>query len=195
MSINEKNFYDEVNASTKKAIEKLNELSKNIANLKEDIKSMKYSYEHKCNVLQPALSEAQRKYNSIKENVLFEFDRYANKLISAYKEEEKLDVNQLTDDAKLFQLGVKLPAEDVINIFNKNSGNPTMQKIIHEYVVNNGYDTKTQVMVTPDYETRKKSVWNVKNVVEVVVKHHDKPDIYEQFMGEGSELRANCYAE
>jgi hypothetical protein len=194
MSINEKNFYDEVNASTKKAIEKLNELSNNIAKLQEDMKSMKYSYEHKQKVLQPELFEARRKYNSIKENVLYEFDRYANKLISAYKEEEMLNVKHLTDDAQLFQLGVKLPAEDVINIFNKHSGNPTMQKLIHEYVINNGYDKKTEVMLTPDYETRKQSVRNVKNVVEVVVKHHDKPELYEQFMGEGSELRANCYA-
>ena len=120
MSINEKNFYDEVNESTKKAIKKLNELSENIAKLKEDMNSMKYSYEHKKKVLEPALSEARRKYNSIKENVLYEFDGYANKLISVYKEEEMLNAKHLTEDAQLFQLGVKLPAEDVINIFNKN---------------------------------------------------------------------------
>lgn len=194
MSINEKNFFDAIDKCTIEAIKELNEIKAAREEFKAKLASSVYSWDYKKKVIEPAMTELAIKYNDVKERLERDVEKHSNELVAYYKNSVKLDASKLTDDVKLFQLGLKLPAEDVIGIYNKYDDNPTMQKIIHEYVKSNEYDKTVQVATTPTFEARKQDVTNIKGVVRIIAKNHDNPSVYEQFMGEGSELRASCYA-
>lgn len=194
MSINEKNFFDAIDKCTIEAIKELNEIKAAREEFKAKLESGVYSWDYKKKVVEPAMSELAIKYNDVKERLERDVEKHSNELIAHYEDSAKLDSSKLTDDVKLLQLGLKLPAEDVINIYNKHADNPTMQKIIHEYVMSNEYDTRVQSATTPTFKARKQDAINIKAIVKIIAKNHDNPSVYEEFMGEGSELRANCYA-
>lgn len=65
-----------------------------------------------------------------------------DKLIKEYRAScianNRLKGSEITDDAKLFSLGVDLPVEEIEAIFDRSSGNMTMQRLCRMYADQHG---------------------------------------------------------
>lgn len=68
----------------------------------------------------------------------------ANALVRAYQDElrekDNLRPEDITEDAKLFNVGVKLKPRDVEAIISRNADNPTMVQLALRYAEENGID-------------------------------------------------------
>ena len=75
---------------------------------------------------------------------------------------------------------------DLTVLFDRNAGNSTMQKLITDYAKQNNRDIQRHYR--PTNADVIESVKNIPEVIRVVIKWHNKPDIFNQFVGEGSKL-------
>ena len=92
----------------------------------------------------------------------------------------------MTDDARLLSVGVKLRDTDLEKMFDKHAGNYTMQRLIADYADQNGIRIRRAVEYPNGYLIQ--TVKNVPYVANKSVGWHTRPEFYEQFMGENSEL-------
>lgn len=92
---------------------------------------------HGVEICQAAIMEAQKKMDAVGERAT----QAVNVLLENYiAEQAKLDVlnpDELTDDAKLFNVGVKLTEKQVGELLDKNNDNRTMAQLILQYAKEN----------------------------------------------------------
>ena len=81
---------------------------------------------------------------------------------------------------------MKLRDIDLERMFDKHAGNYTMQRLIADYAEQNGIRILRTVQ-TPNSNLIQ-NVKTVPYVAEKCVGWHTKPEFYDQFMGENSEL-------
>lgn len=89
----------------------------------------------------------------------------------------RLKAADITEDAKLFNLGVTLPVEEVEAIFDRNAGNLTMQRLAQLYA--SQHDMKmsgNRIIVNEEVQAMN----NIENTANLYIDHWiDKPNAYE----------------
>ena len=98
----------------------------------------------------------------------------------------QINPDDLTDDIKLLQAGVALSADDLTVLFDRNAGNNTMQKLISDFAKQ--YNRDIQRYYRPANIDFIKGVESIPETMKVVLKWNDKPNVFNQFIGEGSSL-------
>lgn len=120
-------------AATAECAEKV----ENIESYREDIRAKKYTQDYINATIYPRIDAL---INSVKElkkqtetEAISKIDKYAEEARRAYR----LDPAQITDDARLFTLGVMLNETDLQDIAERNADNPTMLQLVNRYAKEN----------------------------------------------------------
>jgi hypothetical protein len=185
--MDKKEFYENVDAIVRTTIAARIEAQTALDGIEEKIKDhRKYSVEHINSVLVPQRREMQRKIRDVADLAKVKIEKLTASYIAELEAENHLNGGALTDDAQLLSVGVKLRDTDLERLFDKHAGNYTMQRLVADYAEQNGIRIR-RVVEYPNAAV----IQNVKSVpyiAEKCMSWHTKPDFYEQFMGENSEI-------
>ena len=187
MVMTKKEFYDKINSVITKAMEELNMINVEIEGLDNIIANTNRVYspvyiKQKAN----ERHEYEMKLNNIKENANETISAITNKYIEEVKKSNSLKGEEMTDDAKLLNIGIRLSVDDLEKMFDRYDGNYTMQSLIVKYVQQNDIIDFKRVMNNDNailIETAKQ----VPGVSKIVLRQFKQKDkFYDQFIGEGS---------
>ena len=181
-----RNFYCDIRGIVKSVIEELTELDKQEKAIEDKIKSNRYSPAIVQNELRPELTNIKRKREAMREDGVSAVRARANEYIAELRKADELNPDKLTDDIKLLQSGVALSADDLATLFDRNAGNSTMQKLITDFAKQ--HDRDIQRYYRPANADMIRGVENIPEVMRIVLKWHNKPDIFNNHVGEGSDL-------
>ena len=185
--MNKREYFSAVNEIVKKAIAARIGAQTALDGVEEKISNRrKYSTEHINKVLEPQRRDLRRQINDAADLAKIEVEKLTAAFIAELEAENLLDGSAMTDDARLLSVGVKLRDTDLEKMFDKHSGNYTMQRLIADYADQNGIRIKRAVTYPNAYLIQ--TVKNVPYVANKSVSWHKRPEFYDQFMGENSEL-------
>ena len=185
--MNKREYFSAVNEIVKKAIAARIEAQTALDGVEEKISNRrKYSAEHINKVLEPQRRDLRRQINDAADRAKIEVEKLTTSYVAELEAENLLDGSAMTDDARLLSVGVKLRDTDLEKMFDKHAGNYTMQRLIADYADQNGIRIKRAVAY-PNANLIQ-TVKNVPYVANKSVSWHKRPEFYEQFMGENSEL-------
>ena len=185
--MNKREYFSAVNEIVKKAIAARIEAQTALDGVEEKISNRrKYSMEHINKVLEPQRRDLRRQINDAADRAKIEVEKLTTSYVAELEAENLLDGSAMTDDARLLSVGVKLRDTDLEKMFDKHAGNYTMQRLIADYADQNGIRIRRAVEYPNGYLIQ--TVKNVPYVANKSVGWHTRPEFYEQFMGENSEL-------
>ena len=185
--MDKKEFYENVDAIVRTTIAARIEAQTALDGVEEKIKDhRKYSVEHINSVLVPQRREMQRKIRDVADLAKVKIEKLTAAYIAELQAENHLDGGALTEDAQLLSVGVKLRDIDLERMFDKHAGNYTMQRLITDYAEQNGIRIR-RVAEFPNGGLIQ-TVKNVPYIANKSVGWHTRPEFYDQFMGENSEL-------
>ena len=185
--MNKREYFSAVNEIVKKAIAARIEAQTALDGVEEKISNRrKYSVDHINKVLEPQRRDLRRQINDVADRAKIEVEKLTAAYVAELEAENHLNGGALTDDAQLLSVGVKLRGTDLEKMFDKHAGNYTMQRLIADYADQNGIRIKRAVAY-PNANLIQ-TVKNVPYVANKSVSWHKRPEFYEQFMGENSEL-------
>ena len=181
-----RDFYWDIRGTVKSVIDELTELDKQEKAIEDKIKSNRYSPKIVQDELKPELTSIKRKREAMRENGVSAVRTRANEYIAELRKADQLNPDNLTDDIKLLQSGIALSVDDLEMLFDRNAGNSTMQKLITDFAKQ--HDRDIQRYYRPANADLIKGVENIPEVMRIVLKWHNKPDIFNNHVGEGSDL-------
>ena len=185
--MDKKEFYENVDAIVRTAIATRIDAQTALDGVEEKISNRrKYSVEHINKVLEPQRRDLRRKINDAADLAKIEVEKLTAAYIAELEADNLLDGSAMTDDARLLSVGVKLRDTDLEKMFDKHNGNYTMQRLVADYAEQNGI----RIRRTVEYPNGSliQTVKNVPYIANKSVGWHTRPEFYDQFMGENSEL-------
>ena len=181
-----RDFYWDIRGIVNSTIEDLTEFDKQEKAIQDKIKSNRYTAKAVQTELQPELATIRRNRETRREDGVAAVRARASEYIAELRKADQLNPDNLTDDIKLLQSGVALSADDLATLFDRNAGNSTMQKLITDFAKQHNRDI--QRYYRPANADLIKGVENIPEVMRIVLKWHNKPDIFNNHVGEGSDL-------
>lgn len=184
--ISKRNFYLNIRDIVNSAIEDLTDFDEKEKEIENRIKSKRYTAQIIKKELEPKLSDIRKNRETRREDAISEVRTKTNEYIAELRKADQLNPSNITDDIKLLQTGIALSADDLAMLFDRNAGNSTMQKLITDYAKQHGRDI--QRYYRPAHADLIANIESIPEIMKVVIKWHNKPDVYNQFVGEGSTL-------
>lgn len=181
-----RDFYWDIRGIVKSVIDELTELDKQEKDIEDKIKSNRYSPKIVQDELKPELTSIRRKREAMREDGVSAVRTRANEYIAELRKADQLNPDNLTDDIKLLQSGIALSVDDLEMLFDRNAGNSTMQKLITDFAKQ--HDRDIQRYYRPANADIISGVKSIPEVMRIVLKWHNKPDIFNNHVGEGSDL-------
>lgn len=185
--MDKKEFYEKVDAIVRTAIAARIEAQTALDDVAAKASNRRmYSVEHINKVLEPQRRDLRRKINDAADLAKIEVEKLTAAYIAELEAENLLDGAAMTDDARLLSVGVKLRDTDLEKMFDKHNGNYTMQRLVADYAEQNGI----RIRRTVEYPNGSliQTVKNVPYIANKSVGWHTRPEFYDQFMGENSEI-------
>lgn len=187
--MNKKEYFDKVDKIVRDAIAEMNITAAEIQEVEEKIKDhATYNREYIEKTLYPqrdTLRAVMARYASeAKEQITKLSAKYAGELRSA----NDIRGEDITEDVRLFGIGVTLSQRDLEKMFDRNAGNATMERLICEYAAQ--HNVKISRVYTPHNQETITAVENMPSHTGYVLKYYNMPSFYNEFMGEGSSVRA-----
>lgn len=180
-----KEFYEKMTDKVKAAMKEVNEAQKEIKKLETEVNSGMYS-DKTVSEKRSRISSLKWKMKTLPEDIRVSVQRMSTDFISELDANDTIKYKELTDDAKLLTMGLPLNEKDLKQILERNENNRTMIKLVLRYADAHGihlpvqYNPKASEVGDPDAFAY---------AAEVCVKHGSQT-VYDQIMGEGSELAA-----
>lgn len=131
-----KNVY----GSLKESSEMISEMRKAYNDLDDKIKSGRYSETAIRGELMPQQETLRRDIRRASEKAIDKAKVFVIDYQEQLKAADNLNPDDITDDVKLFNTGVKLTARDIEAIYARNRGNATMEQLTLRYAEQNGID-------------------------------------------------------
>lgn len=181
-----RDFYWDIRGIVKSVIDELTELDKQEKAIEDKIKSNRYSPKIVQDELKPELTSIRRKREAMREDGVSAVRTRTNEYIAELRKADQLNPDNLTDDIKLLQSGIALSVDDLEMLFDRNAGNSTMQKLITDFAKQ--HDRDIQRYYRPANADIISGVKSIPEVMRIVLKWHNKPDIFNNHVGEGSDL-------
>lgn len=109
----------------------------------EKINSDLYAEKLKKDEFIPKRAELKNQYEKAYNTMLSDAYAFIDEYESAIRDMDVLHPEEITDDIKLLQSGIKLKERDINSMLSRNEGNRTMQQLILRYAEDNGIETGT----------------------------------------------------
>lgn len=160
-------------------------ISATISRRNKQINSKMFSAEYVENELRPEIKRL-KKESAEEENRLIErLCAMCNSYITELNSADDLKPNSLTADIQLLQTGITLTERDIEAMLKRNADNRTMSQILLRYAEEHNIETG---MVYEGNKPLIESVEALAGTIPTVVKWHNRPDVFDKLLGEGSEL-------
>lgn len=186
-------FYLELKKTVDEAIKALNENAAKADALEQKILSNRYRPNVVENEFKPAIAEIRKAMQEIQTKASARISGLSQEYINELSYSQQLRGEQLTDDAKLLSAGVKLSQNDIEMLFDRHAGNDTMQRLFYEYAHAN--DIPINRAYRPTNADLIDAINAVPTISEKVIKWYDRPDLYNEFIGENSGIYKTFVSE
>lgn len=161
-----------VYGNLKKSTAEIAELKKEYREYETKLLSGKYNEKYILGTIRPKMLEIKTKIEKRKEAALSS----AKELVEAYQEQlrkaDELNPEEITPDANLFNIGVKLNARDIKAILSRNENNNTMKQLALRYAKENGVDLGEHFSI--GHENEIKEAGDVNTVIDYYSRWIDK---------------------
>lgn len=138
--MNKRNYYEVVTKRLKETYSDVIETNNQIKYKKEVLRDNYKDYtEEKRRSIQNEIMHLEEKLARLSNKTILELDRYTEELKEELSGSHSLHADELTDDIKLLNCGIKLDFTDLEAIANRSKGNTTMLKLVGKYAKDNGY--------------------------------------------------------
>lgn len=182
-----KEYFENVDRLLRDTIANMNFNKAELDAVNQEMTSGKYSHKTIQEKLHPKRAEHERYLVEAKENAINKIKEWSEELCAEITESNRLKGEEMTEDAKLLNVGVRLSDIELEAMFDRNSGNPTMEKLICEYARQN----EIRIARVPtfkgkiEYDTAK----GMPITCHYILKNYNMPSMYQEFFGEGSQMR------
>lgn len=181
-----RDFYWDIRKAASEAIEDINKLDEQAQAITDKINSKRYTVQAISTELKPELEKIRRQKEERREQGFSTICTKTAEYVKELHKANQLNPDDITDDIKLLQAGVALSADDLTALFDRNTGNNTMQKLISDFAKQHNRDI--QRCYRPANIDFIRGVESIPETMKVVLKWNDKPNVFNQFIGEGSNL-------
>ena len=127
-------FVSQLRKTTLKSLESVKQHRKKLSELTEGRDRSIYKDSYIDDLIKEEQANTEQAISEGKKAIQALTDSYKREIAMRYTP----DGAQLTEDAALLSSGIKLNAEDLKRLCEKNKGNLTMQRLIYEYANENG---------------------------------------------------------
>ncbi len=177
-------FCTETKTTIKDAIADLNFTAAELNELNKKIKNTRrYTAQHIQGTLIPRRNAVKLRMEERKTGAMNKIRSLCDQQLAELRAANDLNPNDITDDAKLLNVGVTLSTSDLEKIFDRNQGNSTMERLIIDYAKQNSIELRRFHMMPNSDEIR--TVEGIPYSASVALRCYDKPDVYTKIFGEG----------
>ena len=181
-----KEFFGQVKSHVNQGRALIQDYMNQLAELNEMINSDSYSANYKRTEVQPKINRLHKLIDEEQTRVMKSVNEECAAYINELRNADALDPDQITDDLKLLQTGIKLRRRDIDALLRRNADNGTMQLLILRYCHDNDIETGIHFR---GHEPIVNEVSSIPYTVEVVMRWAGKNEsVYERLMGEGSPM-------
>ena len=177
----------EVYNSLKNSAKEIAEARKALADIETKMKSGHFTPQYIDEYLRPKRDTLARSIETMKDSAMAKAQEIADRYSVLYTRMDDLNPADITDDAKLFNLGVKLNARDIESILERNKGNATMTQLALRYAEQN--DINVDYSFT-GHSQEVESMENLKSIAYLYRKWIDKEDaesVLDQYLPEADQ--------
>lgn len=170
-------FYKRFTGAMADAIAELTARNKELAELKQKAQdTRKYKPEY-ISSLRQRISALERENIRYEEEINGNIKKLCGGFADELRQADALNPADITDDAKLLNCGLKLKRSDLENLFDKYTGNRTMQRLILDAAETNGIQQFERVLLPSESAELAKSVESMAEGAKVAIRHYDRPDV------------------
>ena len=181
----EREFYNQFVETIDNNIEELYRISGDIERLEKRKNSNRYKEEYIRNEVDPQIrslkKEMEERRKTGKKEVEDLCEEYRRELLEA----DSLKGSELTDDARLLSLGIPLSKKDLSSMLSRNPNNGTMLQLILKYAAEHEINLGVEYV---GHSGTIEKLGGLPHTAEVALKWYESNDVYNQLIGEGSEL-------
>ena len=160
-------------------------ISATISRRNKQINSKMFSAEYVENELRPEIKRLKKESAEEEKRLIERLCEMCNSYITELNSADDLKPNSLTADIQLLQTGITLTERDIEAMLKRNADNRTMSQILLRYAEEHNIETG---MVYEGNKPLIESVEALAGTIPTVVKWHNRPDVFDKLLGEGSEL-------
>lgn len=181
-------FYGDVKDVVLSERKALNDLQAQLDEVEKDIFSnnKKYTPQYIRDELHPKRKSLQRQIEDRKALAHDRIQRMCDDYIAELRDEDELDPSKLTDDVRLLNSGVKMTSRDIKAMLKRNSDNRTMLQVILRYADEHNIETDGTYYTGNNMTIR--NVASIPVVADSCIKWHGSESVWNQLMGEQSEM-------
>lgn len=133
-------YYDDIINILRECAEQVKKIREDNAYLAARINDKSGKYAMSIDAYKRLQEENEGKIKNLSDGALNSIEAIYAQMMKAAKEADKLNPDQLNDDMKLLQAGVKLSEKDLADLLERNANNRTMTQMIYKYADDNGYN-------------------------------------------------------
>lgn len=187
--MSKKLFFKESNDVIKKAIEECNAKGTEINKVIEEIKSGKYTPDTIRNELNPKKNRLNGEINTIQENAIKAVNDNIRDYFEKVDRRWNLMGDEINEDAKLLNAGVKLTNSDIDALMQRNADNNTMLRLICDYAEQNNIRIENNGAHIKYYNdmNSKDRAEAMSEKARVALRFYYQPDVYNRLLGEETE--------
>lgn len=181
-------FYGEVKDVVLSERKALNDLQAQLDEVEKDIFSnnKKYTPQYIREELHPKRRSLKKQIEDRKALAHDRIQRMCDDYIAELRDEDELDPSKLTDDVRLLNSGVKMTSRDIKAMLKRNSDNRTMLQVILRYADEHNIETDGTYYTGNNMIIR--NVASIPVVADSCIKWHGSESVWNQLMGEQSEM-------
>lgn len=187
--MNKTEFYNGILNALREGIKEVekeqDKIAYTISRRKKQINSKMFSAEYVESELRPEIKRLRKESAELETKLVDKICTMCNSYITELNADDDLKPNSLTDDIKLLQTGITLTERDMKAMLKRNADNRTMSQILLRYAEEHNIETGMA------YEGNKpliESVEALAGTIPTVVKWHNRPDVFDNLLGESSEI-------
>lgn len=192
-----KEYYNRLTAGITDNYNEYNAMQTEYNKLDQDKKSGEYTAEYIAKNITPKQFELKRGMEKIQSKAYSDVKTLTDEMRMYLRGLDVLDPEELTDDVKILNSGVRLTRNDIQGIIDKNSENRTMIQLALRYANDNGIEG-INTRYNPA-ESQMQTFESIHNVADVVIKWFDSPkgynSMYNRLLGENSDIAEICNKE
>lgn len=181
-------FYGDVKDVVLSERKALNDLQAQLDEVEKDIFSnnKKYTPQYIREELHPKRRSLKKQIEDRKALAHDRIQRMCDDYIAELRDEDELDPSKLTDDVRLLNSGVKMTSRDIKAMLKRNSDNRTMLQVILRYADEHNIETDGTYYTGNNMIIR--NVASIPVVADSCIKWHGSESVWNQLMGEQSEM-------
>ncbi len=183
--ISKKDFYNSIVKVVDETTVRAKKVDAEISVLMADKKSGKYSAAHIRDKIEPRIKVLERELRSITDEGRAKAAEIATGYASELEALDRVRGDALTDDAKLFSIGVTLAKEEVEALIERNADNVTMHKLALRYAKEHDIKLEPRYLA-PGHSAEIENAKATAKITDSVIRNYNSDFTREMLMGDKS---------